>query len=81
MYGIRGNLYKKRPFYIVGINNFNKKINKETDNSNTIGISNKFSNKVASPSNILKSPNLLENVRKRNTFCICLLKKESSIMT
>ena len=62
----RGNLYKKRPFYIVGINNFNKKINKETDNSNTIGISNKFSNKVTSPSNILKSQNLLENVRKRN---------------
>ena len=62
----RGNLYKKRPFYIVGINNINKKINKETENNNTIGISNKFSNKVTSPSNILNSQNLLENIRKRN---------------
>ena len=62
----RGHLFKKRPFYIVGINNINKKINNEIDNSNKIGISNKFSNKVTSPSNILNSQNLFENIRKRN---------------
>ena len=67
----RPNYYKRRPFYISGINNIEKK-NRNTNNNdlgaeqiqNKIGIGTKinFSNTM----NSLNAENILENVRKRN---------------
>ena len=68
----RPNYYKRRPFYITGINNMdknNRNINNndlgaEQPNQNKIGMGTKtsFSNTM----NILNAENILENVRKRN---------------
>ena len=60
----RGNFYKKRPFYFIGINNIidnNKNKEIEIDNKN-----NKKRSIITSSINNLNSENIIENIRKRN---------------
>ena len=69
----RGNYYKRRPFYIVGINNKDKnnKINNDIDtesikNKNKVETKTSLSNNITTSVNNLNTENILENVRKRN---------------
>ena len=67
----RGNYYKRRPFYIVGINKKNNnatKIEETPVNNNIIELKANFSKNLSPKTNNTYRENLLEKYRKRNKY-------------